>query len=177
MANKKRLNKEEKITDILKKLGHTSGITMFNKEKCRKCKYYSVLDGGWYDNGSDDRIFCNYSSCTGNTCTKRQNGKIIDIRGNDPENCKLFESGKRIKTRIDSYGLSVGGWNSTRKSEQDKLELINKWSKSGLTAYEWCQRNGIRTKTFYFWIQEFRKKGYNIPDGRKKKRKDRLKNE
>jgi len=60
---------------------------MYDKKKCKSCKYHSHI--------CTFGVHCNYS-LTGNTCIKRDknNNKITDIRGNDPNKCLLYERGK-----------------------------------------------------------------------------------
>lgn len=74
---------------------------MYNKKKCRKCKYSSYIGGGHKKYTSDLKITCNYSMITDQTCLFRKNGKIVDRRGNDPENCKLFDDGNKIRRRVE----------------------------------------------------------------------------
>ncbi len=59
----------------------------FNKNKCKKCKYH----GGANINGNT--IHCYYAN-TGKTCLHRVGKEIIDRRGNDYNNCLLYERGK-----------------------------------------------------------------------------------
>ena len=64
---------------------------MFNKTKCKKCKYRAKC------NGEGVKVLaCNYSSYHG-TCLKRVGKEVIDLRGNDPDNCKLYEEGEPKK--------------------------------------------------------------------------------
>ena len=68
----------------------------FDKKKCAKCKYHGTGCGG-YPVTTKSRIisiYCNY--CNGDdTCLKRlDSGEVIDQRGDDYYNCKLFEEGK-----------------------------------------------------------------------------------
>ena len=71
----------------------------FDKKKCKICNYRGERSGGY-------NLSCNYSGITGETCLKRgPKGTVIDIRGDDPENCLLFEPGKSNK-RMDK--LYVG---------------------------------------------------------------------
>ena len=39
---------------------------------------------------------------------------------------------------------------------------------SGLSDYQWCQRQGINAGTFYNWVSKLRKSGYTIPDSNSK---------
>ena len=45
-----------------------------------------------------------------------------------------------------------------KKSERDKYwtELIQKCRVSGLSDYEWCQRNSISTSSFYYNVKRLR---------------------
>nr|DAI62260.1 MAG TPA: putative terminase small subunit [Inoviridae sp.] len=36
-------------------------------------------------------------------------------------------------------------------------ERIRKCSESGLTVSEWCRENGIKLKTYYFYLRKLRK--------------------
>lgn len=59
---------------------------MFDKSKCKKCKYHGKVAGF---------ITCEYSirSASG-ACVKRKGRDLTDERGDDGENCKLYEQGK-----------------------------------------------------------------------------------
>ncbi|MGN0316807.1 MAG: IS66 family insertion sequence element accessory protein TnpA [Lachnospira sp.] len=39
---------------------------------------------------------------------------------------------------------------------------------SGLSDYQWCQRQDINVGTFYNWVSKLRKAGYTIPDSKSK---------
>ena len=74
---------------------------MFNKKKCRKCKYHSyvghaVQRGEYTGDYRDNQVVCFYSirSKSGHGCLHRVGKEVIDRRGTDPENCKLFEEGE-----------------------------------------------------------------------------------
>jgi hypothetical protein len=56
---------------------------MFNKIKCKKCKY-SMNISGFYSS----KVFCNYCEIKNETCIKRDG---TDIRGNNPNKCLLYE--------------------------------------------------------------------------------------
>ena len=80
-------------------------MSKFNKRKCAKCKYRCTFSGA--NTGfkvSARNIGCYYGviSNTG-TCLHLVNGKIIDRRGDDYDNCKLFEKGNRDP---NTYGYS-----------------------------------------------------------------------
>ena len=53
-----------------------------------------------------------------------------------------------------------------RKDEQ--LRLIMECRQSGLSDYQWCQKQGINAGTFYNWVSKLRKNGYTIPDPQSK---------
>ena len=53
-----------------------------------------------------------------------------------------------------------------RKDEQ--IKLIMECRQSGLSDYQWCQRQGINAGTFYNWVSKLRKNGYTIPDSNSK---------
>ena len=68
----------------------------FQKNKCIKCKYHTKQVSGAYQarvGGKTIPVACDYSTVTGRTCLTEVNGKIVDRRGNDYYNCKLFVKG------------------------------------------------------------------------------------
>ena len=72
----------------------------FDKFKCYKCKYHGM--GVGYSirvNGKVLKVHCNYCGINKSSCLRKQeDGTVIDIRGNDFSNCKLFEEGEMIKS-------------------------------------------------------------------------------
>ena len=73
---------------------------MRNREMCSRCKYR----GGSVD--SPFTMFCNYAFIADETCLKRVGDQVIDIRGKDMNDCKLFEEGRpviRRKEEDDDY--------------------------------------------------------------------------
>lgn len=56
--------------------------------------------------------------------------------------------------------------NCVRKPEQ--IKLIMECRQSGLSDYQWCQKQGINPGTFYNWVSKLRKAGYTIPDSESK---------
>lgn len=56
--------------------------------------------------------------------------------------------------------------NCVRKPEQ--IKLIMECRQSGLSDYQWCQKQGINPGTFYNWVSKLRKAGYIIPDSESK---------
>ena len=65
---------------------------MRNKNQCRRCKYR----GGAMDAYN---IICNYAFIADQTCLHRENGKIVDRRGTDPNNCLCFEEGRVVNEK------------------------------------------------------------------------------
>lgn len=72
----------------------------FNKTKCLKCKYRLERMSGFYvgkRNGRKISVACNYSSIKGHTCLRPSGYRqTYDLRGDDYDNCKLFEKGGAI---------------------------------------------------------------------------------
>ena len=67
----------------------------FNKKKCHTCIYHGNTSGL-----TANQTICNYAAITGHTCLRRNDkGDPVDIRGNDGENCKIYENGKAIKSK------------------------------------------------------------------------------
>lgn len=72
----------------------------FNKTKCLKCKYHgggSSLNLGYpvhTENGDIKYIYCDYMCVTGRSPIEPTPKRgIYDIRGNDYDNCRLYERG------------------------------------------------------------------------------------
>lgn len=64
----------------------------FDIQKCKKCIYSGKLE---------NLTCCDYSLRTNKpTLTSISAGKVIDRRGEDYENCKLFTTGKRRRKDI-----------------------------------------------------------------------------
>lgn len=53
-----------------------------------------------------------------------------------------------------------------RKDEQ--IRLIMECRQSGLSDYQWCQRQDINVGTFYNRVSKLRKAGYTFPDSKSK---------
>ena len=45
-----------------------------------------------------------------------------------------------------------------RKSQW--MNIIQQWSASGLTKTEWCRRNNISPKSFFYWQRQLRQEAY-----------------
>ena len=85
----------------------------FDKRKCLKCKYHGLGCGGYPVkvgfNGKSIPVFCNYSLSERTCLRKQKDGQIIDIRGNDYNNCKLYEAGKpEVEDEGEDYELNEG---------------------------------------------------------------------
>ena len=65
-----------------------------SKKRCRRCIYRGNMQG-------PSLLFCNYAAVTDRTCLRREGNKVIDIRGEEYEQCKLFEEGIKAKTLND----------------------------------------------------------------------------
>ena len=51
-----------------------------------------------------------------------------------------------------------------RRSKEEWLTLINECRSSGLSDYDWCQRNGISHHTFYKAVRRLRASACEVPD-------------
>lgn len=64
----------------------------FNRKRCATCMYrskYTVTDSNL-----SSTLHCNYACITGHTCLHREEcGTVQDRRGNDFDNCLLYEKG------------------------------------------------------------------------------------
>lgn len=70
---------------------------MYNKKKCKTCKYHSRLTGsvGKSDPGSIQTIMCAYCLTQHATALKYLDADAsYDSRGSDPENCLLYVEGR-----------------------------------------------------------------------------------
>lgn len=68
-------------------------MTMFDKKRCLKCKYH-----GRFQNKSESglrNIMCDYAKYAKQTCLHSVGREVVDRRGEDPKDCKLFEKGPR----------------------------------------------------------------------------------
>ena len=72
----------------------------YNKVKCKKC-CFRVSDTSAYRTDDGDSVSCNYSTIMGKTCLRRgEHGTVIDIRGNDYDNCLLFKEGDSLRKGV-----------------------------------------------------------------------------
>lgn len=79
----------------------------FDKKKCLTCIYhgegvgYSVRVPNKDGTYSLKVVNCNYAGVTGETCLKpAPNNEVIDLRGDDYDNCKLYEEGEQITVEL-----------------------------------------------------------------------------
>ena len=47
-----------------------------------------------------------------------------------------------------------------RRTADEQYQLIMECRNSGLSDHQWLEDHGIAPSTFYYWISQFRKKGY-----------------
>ena len=88
--------------------------TKFNKQKCMRCQYHC---GCTLDSITSSYVICNYSSITGHTCLQRvSSNTIIDIRGDEYDNCKLFREGSKILVKSNPV---VGSRSTTTQTVQE----------------------------------------------------------
>ncbi len=73
---------------------------MFDKRRCRKCKFHGTVGhfvqlGEHKGDYRDNQIVCDYLIKSGKgSCLKREGKDVVDQRGEDPNNCQLFEEGE-----------------------------------------------------------------------------------
>lgn len=78
----------------------------FSKHKCLTCCYHAENTTASYPtyrkSGHRVRVYCNYASITGHTCLQpAENNTVVDSRGEDYNDCKLYRQGAKIETEID----------------------------------------------------------------------------
>ena len=47
--------------------------------------------------------------------------------------------------------------------KDDQFKLIMECRQSGLSDYQWCEKNGIHPGNCYNWVSKLRKSGYTFP--------------
>jgi len=78
----------------------------FDKKKCLVCKYHGIGCGGFTVRKHNNMIhvFCDYATITKDTClTKTTDGATIDRRGDDYDNCQLYDAGNVSRDRSQFY--------------------------------------------------------------------------
>lgn len=48
---------------------------------------------------------------------------------------------------------------TNRRTPEEQLEMVRLCRVSGLTIAEWCRREGIKSDTYYTWIERLQKRG------------------
>lgn len=51
----------------------------------------------------------------------------------------------------------------SKYTRQEKYDMVIECRNSGLSDYQWCQRNGISHSTFYNWTLQLRNSGAELP--------------
>src|SRR5215218_2448689 len=52
----------------------------------------------------------------------------------------------------------------TKRTSQEKLDLIEKWEKSGLSIASFCRQHGFSDSLFYSWLKIYRRKNDLQPE-------------
>lgn len=60
----------------------------FSKTRCKSCIYHR---GGTQGKGA---LYCNYASIANQTCLHLEDKKVVDRRGDDYYDCKLYKKGE-----------------------------------------------------------------------------------
>lgn len=68
----------------------------FDKKKCKRCKYHARGAGYVVKTGLSP-VHCDYARAHDQICLTRVGKEVIDRRGNDFNNCLLFEEGTPVK--------------------------------------------------------------------------------
>lgn len=53
---------------------------------------------------------------------------------------------------------------SNRVCKEEQIRLIMECRKSGLSDYQWCEKNGVYPGNFYNWVSKLRKEGYTFSE-------------
>ena len=74
------------------------------------------------------------------------------------------------KARRKCFTLSKGANHYAKRivRKDEHIRLIMECRQSGLSDYQWCQRQDINIGTFYNWVSKLRKPGYTFPDSKSK---------
>lgn len=82
------------------RIKETPHKSKFDKTKCAKCQYRGIGSIGQpcRIKGRYIRLYCNFSGITDITCLKPEvNNNVVDLRGEDYNNCKLFIEGPIVE--------------------------------------------------------------------------------
>ena len=67
----------------------------FSKTKCKTCAYHGSITGI-----ATGTIYCNYGAIAESSCLYRgKHGEVLDRRGDDRFNCKLYMKGAKIRDK------------------------------------------------------------------------------
>lgn len=70
--------------------------TKFDKQKCKSCMYC----GRRQTYHSAGFMYCNYAGIEGQTCLHKVGKDIVDRRGDDYDNCKLYVKKSRTYNNL-----------------------------------------------------------------------------
>lgn len=90
--------------------------TKFNKEMCKQCRFHGRISG--VDTGT---VFCNYASLNDTTCLYRKGRHVVDMRGYDHDNCKLFEAGKKMLDKSNWQKNNMSGLRNLGGLYEDRI--------------------------------------------------------
>ena len=78
-----------------------------NKRKCLNCIYHDYLgnvSSTYSEKQKANICICAYILQGGHSCLyDDEHGKLQDIRGDDPNHCKLFKPGERIAKQARNF--------------------------------------------------------------------------
>lgn len=77
----------------------------FDKSRCLKCVFRLEDTSGYSTKnarGDTVTLVCNYAGVTGHTCLHTVGKKVVDKRGDDYNDCKLFKKGERLRTHTEA---------------------------------------------------------------------------
>ena len=81
---------------------------------------------------------------------------------------KRFTPFGRLNASISLYPKEPGIMQKRIVIKDEQIRLIMECRQSGLSDYQWCQRQDINVGTFYNWVSKLRKAGYTFPDSKSK---------
>lgn len=55
-----------------------------------------------------------------------------------------------------------------RVCKEDQIKLIMECRRSGLSDYQWCEKNGVHPGNFYNCVSKLRRSGYTFPESTSK---------
>ena len=57
--------------------------------------------------------------------------------------------------------IHYDAYNSLEDSSDELIVIIHACNASGLTRKAWCEQNGIKIKTFYYWQRQLRREAHD----------------